>query len=245
MTVDRLGPDERGALAAQFALGLLEGAELAQARGLAASDPAFRAEVGRWSARFSPLLDRVEDRMPAPAVWQSIMAVTAPLRSAANDDLPDLRRTVARWRLASGGLGAIAAALALALVTRPEPVAPPAPQVAVTTPMVATLAGDDPAPVRLVANWDPAARQLIITPAMTPAIEASKAMELWLIPADGRPRSMGVMPAEGPMRAEIDPAMGAMLDSGGTLAISIEQSGGSPSGTPLGPVVATGKLVAA
>lgn len=245
MTVDRLGPDERGALAAQLALGLLEGPELAQARGLAASDPDFKAEVGRWSVRFAPLLDTVEDKVPGPAIWQSILAVISPARTAANDDLPDLRRTVARWRLASGGLGAIAAALALALVTRPEPVAQPAPQIAAAAPMVATLAGDDPAPVRLVANWDPAARQLIVTPAMTPPHDPAKAMELWLIPKGGTPRSMGVMPAEGPMRAEIDPAMSAMLDSGATLAISIEQSGGSPSGAPLGPVVATGTMVAA
>lgn len=245
MTVERLGPEERGALAASLALGLLEGSELADARALAARDPDFLAEVGQWTARFAPLLDTVEDKVPSPAIWQSVLASIAPPRAAANDDLPDLRRTVARWRLASGGLGAIAAALALALVTRPGPVSSPAPRAAAAAPMVATLAGDDPAPIRLVANWDPAGRQLIVTPAMTPEVDRSKAMELWLIPADGTPRSMGVMPAKGPMRAAVDPAMGAMLDSGATLAISIEQSGGSPSGVPLGPVVATGAMVAA
>lgn len=247
MTVERLGPDERSALAAELALGLLEGAELAEARDLAARDPAFRAEVEQWTGRLAPLLDTVEDKVPAPAIWQSILAMVEPRRSAANDDLPDLRRSIARWRLASGGLGAIAAALALLLVTRPEPLPTPSPspQLAESAPMVATIAGDDPAPVRLVANWNPRARQLIVTPAMQPEIGSDKAMELWVIPADGKPRSMGVMPAEGPMRGTIDPAMGAMLDSGARLAITIEQAGGSPTGAPLGPVVASGQLVAA
>src|SRR5687767_5028492 len=104
MTVERLGPDERSALAAELALGLLEGAELAEARDLAARDPAFRAEVEQWTGRLAPLLDTVEDKVPAPAIWHSILTMVEPRRSAANDDLPDLRRSIARWRLASGGL---------------------------------------------------------------------------------------------------------------------------------------------
>ena len=246
MTDDRSSPDDRGALAAELALGLLEGSELADARSLAARDPAFRAEVEQWAARFAPLLDTVEDKVPAPAIWQSILAMVEPARPAANDDQPDLRRSLGRWRLASGGLAAIAAALALTLITRPEPsvVPAPAPQIAESRPMVAMIAGDDPAPVRLVANWDSTTRQLIVTPAMKPAIEPDKAMELWLIPADGTPRSIGVMPADGPMRGTIDPGMSAMFDSRATLAITIEQSGGSPTGAPLGPRVASGRLLA-
>lgn len=245
MSLDRLAPEDRNALAAELALGLLEGPELVEARALAARDPAFRGEVEQWAAHFAPLLETVEDKVPAPAVWQSVLAIVEQRRPAANDDAPDLRRRLARWRLASGGLGALAAALALVLLTRPEPSAPPPTQIAVASPMVATLAGDDPVPVRLVANWDPAARQLIVTPAMTPEVDPSKAMELWVIPADGTPRSMGVMPAEGPMRGTIEPAMSRLLEAGATLAISIEQSGGSPTGAPQGPVVASGKMIAA
>lgn len=245
MTIDRLTDDERDALAAELALGLLEGPELDDARALAAGDPAFRAEVGEWSARFAPMLDTVEEKAPSGAIWQSILAMVEPRPFAANDDEPGLRRSLNRWRLATGGLGAIAASLALLLVAVPNPPDSPAvpPQAVAAAPMVAMISGDGPGPVRLVANWDPADQQLIVTPAMKPALDAGKAMELWAIPADGTPRSVGVMPAEGPMRGTIDPAMGTMLSSGATLAISIEQSGGSPTGAPLGPVVATGQLV--
>lgn len=245
MTVERLTPDDRAALAAELALGLLDGDELAEARRLAARDPAFRAEVARWSARFAPLLDTVEETVPDPAIWRSIEAAITPARSAANDDGPDLRRTLARWRAAAATFAAIAAALALALLVRPDPA--PAPSVAPPSgaPMIAMIAGDDSGPVRLVANWDPARRQLVVVPAMKPPIDAARSMELWVIPADGKPRSMGVMPADGPMRGVLDPAMGALLQPGATLAISIEQAGGSATGAPAGPVVAQGEMVAA
>jgi anti-sigma-K factor RskA len=247
MTGDQLTPADRNTLAAELALGLLEDAELAEARALCERDPAFSQLVEQWTARFAPLLETVEDQVPAPAIWQKIAVMVEPSRAVANDDLPDLQRSIARWRLASGGLGAIAAALALVVLIRPEPAAPPAapPAVAAGTPMVATIAGEDPGPVRLVANWDPADRELIVTPAMTPEMATGKSMELWVIPADGTPRSVGVMPAEGPMRGTIDPAISKLLGAGATLAISIEQSGGSPTGAPQGPVVATGKMIAA
>jgi len=34
----------------------------------------------------------------------------------------------------------------------------------------------------------------------------------------------------------------ALFSAGGTLAISLEPAGGSPTGAPTGPVIATGKL---
>lgn len=247
MSADDLGRDERAALAAELALGLLDGADRDEAQGLADTDADFRAVVDRWKARFASLLDGVEERQPPASAWPRILAAIGS-RTAANDNAAELRRSLERWRLASGGFGAVAAALSLVLVTRPD-TAPPPPAPApiqASAPMVAMIAGDDgPSPVRLVANWDPAARQLIVTPAMKPDMNASQSIELWVIPADGTPRSMGVMPVDGPMRGTIDAPMGRMLDSGATLAISIERSGGSPSGAPEGPVVATGKLVGA
>lgn len=249
MSTDRLGPDDRSALAAELALGLLEGVELADAQELARIDPTFRAEVEGWTARFAPLLDEVEEVMPPSAVWQGILGFTgagsAP--SAANDNAGQLRRSLARWRLASGGMGALAAALALVLLARPEPAPQPAPTpITASAPMIATIAGEEGGqPIRLVANWDPARRELIVTPAMAPDIGSEQAMELWVIPADGTPRSMGVMPAEGLMKDRVEGPMETMLEAGATLAISLERPGGSPTGAPQGPVVATGKLTRA
>ena len=62
-----------------------------------------------------------------------------------------------------------------------------------------------------------------------------------MIPKDGKPRSMGVMPA-GPMHLEVARATAEMLAEGATFAVSLEPAGGSPSGLPTGPVIASGKL---
>jgi anti-sigma-K factor RskA len=52
-------PSDREALAAELALGLLDGPEWAEALRLCLSDPEFGAEVGAWSLRLSLLLDAV------------------------------------------------------------------------------------------------------------------------------------------------------------------------------------------
>jgi anti-sigma-K factor RskA len=65
---------------------------------------------------------------------------------------------------------------------------------------------------------------------------------LWLIPADGTPHSIGVMP-EKTMRVTVDEKMADQFDTGVTLAVSLEPAGGSPTGLPTGPVLASGKLV--
>ena len=52
--------DEFETLAAEYALGLLEGDELARAIELDRVDPAFRDAVERWNNRMAPMLDRVD-----------------------------------------------------------------------------------------------------------------------------------------------------------------------------------------
>ncbi len=52
-------------LAAEYALGLLEGEDLLRARGMVASDPDFAAAVARWERQLAPLLDEVPAATPA------------------------------------------------------------------------------------------------------------------------------------------------------------------------------------
>jgi anti-sigma-K factor RskA len=106
--------------------------------------------------------------------------------------------------------------------------------------MVAMLEGGTN---RLVATWN-GDKNLLVVPASVSAADRGHSHELWMIPRDGKPRSMGVMP-EGPMRLEVEPATATLLAQGATFAVSLEPSGGSPSGLPTGPVIASGALVRA
>ena len=68
--------------------------------------------------------------------------------------------------------------------------------------------------------------------------------ELWVIPADGKPRSLGVVPEKAAASMTVRPEHREMLAEGATLAVSLEPEGGSPTGQPTGPVVMTGIMSA-
>lgn len=236
------GADERPILAGELALGLLEGDELAEARRLVRSDSAFAGELASWTGRFSTLFDEVDPVSPPDSLWQAIDARTSGSGRAESNVIP-LRRRVSFWQACTAGASALAAALALVLVVNPHSLHQPvAPQVQpVAKPMVAMLTSGTDHPA-LMASWDPHARRLLVEASAPMPPAAGRSHQLWVIPADGKPRSMGVMPDSGPMSATVAPQMARTLAEGVTLAISDEPGGGSPTGAPTGPVIASGKL---
>jgi anti-sigma-K factor RskA len=148
---------------------------------------------------------------------------------------------VKAWRTAAFSAGAIAAALALALILRPEATQLPVPQVQTPSrPLVATLSTPEDAS-QLVATWDPATKRLFVSPDDDLRADSAHSHELWIIPSDGRPRSLGTLAAES-QTVSIPEAVAAQFGTGATLAISVEPLGGSTTGLPTGPVIATGIL---
>jgi anti-sigma-K factor RskA len=226
--------EERDLMAAELAMGLLDGDERADAEALAGRDPDFRAAVARWTAHLAPMLDDVAPADPPESVWRRIEADIAPPPS----NVVQLRRKVSLWRGYSLAATAIAASLAFVLVGRPAP--PPA-SVAPTT-LVAMMQAEG-SPARLVATYDPASRRLIVAAAAGMAPAPGHAHELWLIPAaGGKPHPMGIVSAAAPNKMDVPMPMAADVREGATFAISVEPPSGSPTGAPTGPVIAAGKL---
>lgn len=237
---------EGESLAAEYSLGLLDGAELRTADERAANDPGFRAEVERWTGRLSPLLDEVEPVAPPERLWRGIESRLGPGRASAQ--VHRLRHKIGIWRTISAGSMALAAALALFLVVQPRRIAPPQPAPAPTraptptpAPLVAML-GAGTGPVKMMATWDSGNRRLVVEAAAPAPLPGNRSHELWIIPAGGTPRSLGVMPDQTTARMTLDPAKAVELREGASLAVSEEPSGGSPIGSPTGPVIASGKL---
>jgi len=239
--------------AAEYALGLLDGAEAEDAAVRAAQDPLFAAEVQRWRLRLAPLLEEIAEAAVPPALWPRIAASlggAAPAASAAarasNDNHSGDRR-LAFYRRWSIGATAVAAALGLFLLLDPraQPIAPmpvtPA-EPAAEAPMVAAMAakGSD---ARLVATWEPGARSLTVAAAGDMPNDGKHSHELWFIVTGAKPRSLGVMPLTGRMHAQLAAEIAAALKQGTVLAVSVEPVGGSPTGQPTGPVVASGALL--
>jgi anti-sigma-K factor RskA len=221
--------------AAEYALGLLEGRELQAARHRARTDTDFAAEVAWWRGHLATLADEVSAVQPPQSVRKRIERAVA---TNGGENVVDLQRLLHLWRGAAAASTAIAASLALILVTREiqPPASPP------SSPMVALIkAGSG---VAAVASLDRDSRRLLVTEVNMP-VTPRHDYELWLIPNGGKPRSLGVMPNAPHMRLALTEPMSAMVRSGSILAVSLEPSGGSRSDGPSGPVVASGEITTA
>lgn len=228
---DPITPEERDVLAAELALGLLEGEERAQAMRLRLSDPAFAAAVDAWGRRFEPLYENFEQQ-PSPALWSAIE-----LRlNGAGDHYT--RRALQRWRAGALASGVLAASLGAVLLLRPLP----APIEVIRAPEKAAIAqlGGGDAPALLAATYDPAGGELRIRAVRLP--DSKLAPELWVIPADGVPRSLGLVAADGVTKIAVDAPHRALLLDGATLAITLEPREGAPHRAPSSAPIAAGKI---
>lgn len=235
-----LSGDDR--IAAEYVLRLLDSEELLGARGRLSSDPPFGRLVAQWEERLAPLLDEVPGQA-APAELRS--RILASLEDAGEGaTIHALRRKAAVWRTYSAAMTAVAAALILVVgldTDREEPVLqPPARQAAAAETMVASL-GSEGGPAALIITYDARSRSLIATPAVLQGA-AGHSHELWVLPAAGAPRSLGIVSAGRSRKIVIPPALLQAIGANATLAVSVEPEGGSPTGLPTGPVIATGQL---
>ena len=230
------------ALAAEYVLRLLDGEALLAARGRLNSDPAFAHLVAEWEERLAPLLNEIPGEAPPAELWSRIEASLGEAGNGAT--IHTLRRKAAVWRTYSAAVTALAAALMLVLaldVTKDDPVIrQPAPQAAAAETLVASLASEG-GPAALIITYDAASRSLVATPAVLQGA-AGHSHELWVLPASGAPRSLGIVTAGRSRKIVIPPALLKAIGANATLAVSVEPEGGSPTGLPTGPVIATGQL---
>ncbi|OYQ35146.1 hypothetical protein CHU93_01875 [Sandarakinorhabdus cyanobacteriorum] len=241
------GLTEDEALAMDYALGALGRAERKAAELRLVGDPEFRARVERWQQQLAPLDEGTAPVAPPASLWAAIAAETisvAPRAAAAPAPAPARGwwHNLALWR--GLGIGApVAAAIAGAMISAPPGAPDLAPAVAEGPTLRATLAGSDGKPL-LAAAYDPASGQVRFAPVAQSDAGAGKVPELWVIEGSNPPRSLGVIDISAGSAHSIPKGRLAGLKEGSILAISIEPIGGSPTGAPTGPVIATGALAA-
>jgi len=221
---DHHGDDTR---AAEYVLGVLSAAERREVQRQLAADSVLRAEVERWEDRLAPLMSEVSAVEPSPHVWRGIEERI----SVAGKPKSRQRRweSLLFWRSMAFGAAALATA-SLAALVYVGTVAPP------VRPMVANVAG---AQSSFVAAIDPASRRLTIIPSSAVKID-QHSLQLWLIAAGGKPQSLGLIESATPVHVNLPAEVAVTADA--TLAVSLEPPGGSPTGQPTGPVIASGKI---
>jgi anti-sigma-K factor RskA len=215
--------DENDLLAAEYALGVLEGADRRRAEGLIKQSPAFAARFAAWEARLSPLADEI-DPVPAPNLLPKI---EQRLFGA-----PKLRRWFTMptgWLGGLIGTGAMAAlsVVVLALLLNFGGTAPQTPA------QTATLLAQGSS-LEFLARLEGGNLTLTRTKGSPPAPDRS--YELWLIDGDKPPVSLGLIDAALTLPAP-------NLPIGYVLAITDEPFGGGPNGVASGPIVAAGMFV--
>lgn len=232
-------PDgEADILAAEQALGLLEGDERDAAEHRAVHESGFADAVARWSHRFALLAD-MRAVMPPASAWTRI--------EAALDDGSARAAGVSRWwrPAALGGFG-IAAALLLVVSERPAMPPPPIVPNASASPapaLAAVLAGRDGAGT-VTMSYEPATRRLVTLPVGL-TLPRNRAAELWVIPKGRPPIALWIVdPARPASRIVTGQALIALTRTA-TFAVSIEPPSGSPTGQPTGPVILSGPASAA
>lgn len=226
-------PHDREAMAGELALGVLDGEERAAALRLTLSDMDFAAAVNAWRTRLAPLASGFAEA-PAPDLWP---AIDARIEGAESPILGKLRF----WRWAAIGSGAVAAGLAatLLLVPAPEPVTVVR-EIVRAPDQVAVAQLGGAAGTLVAANYDPGRGDLRVRPVALPESELTP--ELWVIPADGVPRSLGLVDARGTTRVRVPAKLRALIIDGATLAISMENPDGAPHEKPSSTPIATGQI---
>ncbi|HXF78179.1 MAG TPA: anti-sigma factor [Usitatibacter sp.] len=221
----KLSRDAAEALAAEYVLGTLRGPARARFASLASRDAAVAGAMRRWEAAFAPLAQRVAPIDPPERVWRAIESRIAPAAS----------RRASFWKpfgVVMGGVASVMLAffLWLSLAPAPEPM------------FEAMLMSPDHTPRMVVAMFKPDGLRVKM---MHPWKNMpGKSLELWAIPKEGSPRSLGMVSNEAPETmvhvAENDPR----LADAKAFAVSLEPMGGSPTGQPTGPVLCSGAITA-
>jgi anti-sigma-K factor RskA len=215
-------------VAGEYVLGVLSASERRAFEVRLAREPALRREVDYWEQRLGALGFEINPVDPPPRVWTNIEAALAARTGAGR-----LWHNLSLWRWTAIGSAAVAAASLAALVYIARAPAPNAPLIAKLD-----VAGGQ---AGFIAAIDSGRGGLTIVPAAGLDLN-QRVLELWLIAPGDQPRSLGLIEPGRAVHINLPATLQQRLTAEAKLAVSIEPPGGSPTGLPTGPVVASGKL---
>ena len=214
------------ALCGEYIVGTLRGAARRRFERAVREDARVARRLRHWQ-EMTPRDSAQAEVRPPRRVW---------LRLERELDLASYREPWFRRRDFWASVAALAASVVLILAFINQVEAPARGMV-----QVAELSDKDQS-VRVAAYRSRDGRTLALNATPDMVAGTNRSYELWLIPAEGGdPISLGVL---GALDAHLGITEGPRqrLRAGATLAVSVEPTGGSPTGKPTGPVVLTGRI---
>lgn len=219
--------EELDLLAAEYVLGTLDAPTAQEIAMRAQTDPALASAIAAWEKRLAPLSSLVAPAEPHDSLWRRLDAsVAAHVTASPASGLSRAWRSVVLWRWSTAAAVGVAAALAAFLWLRPLPPHP-----------VAALVPVGSAAAAYVVELEPNGTLRILA-LRTVSVAIGKDLALWALSRGApHPIELGLLPASGRILA-----VPKFLMKGTELIITLEPKGGSPTGSPAGPVLFTGTL---
>ena len=216
-------PERRRALAADYAIGLMPPTARKRFEHLLQDDAPLRAELARWNTHLSQLTEPLVEQPVPDHVWQAIVARIEPQTL----HVP-ARRPFWSWVRLSALACSLLIALTVGLLYNRDSV-----QYKATL-----LSGTAQPGLSIEAHSD----YLAVRPLELAAVDGGRSLELWAIPVEGKPVSLGLIPRDGDGRIVLSQSQQQLIRIPVVLAVSLEPQGGSPTGQPTGPVLYQGPL---
>ncbi len=234
-------PELRDRLAAEYALGTLQGRTRRRLERLMLRDAALAASVEDWQLRLNALAETAPPVEPPAHVWAAIDAALPAEAPVAGDTvvIPFARRparsVASAWRGGALAAASIAAALAIYVgasrLERPEAQGP-----------VAVL-NDQAGHAAFVATFVGDGTRLSLTRVADEQPTPGRVYQLWLLPKGSHPRSLGLVPEARQVAFTLSREDARSLATADGVAISLEPEGGSPTGLPTSPVLFKGAVI--
>ncbi len=225
-------PELQKRLAAEYVVGSLQGKARLRFERLMVEQPQIRRLVLAWEQRLAPLSNQLVPMPVPPAVWQAIRQRLGFV--AAQQQV----KAKPFWQSWAWGGSLLASAMAGVLVWNTFIYQP---NVVPVYKDLAVLSTDKAEPTWIVrVSADGSAVQMSSLHQVS--VPSDRDLELWAI-ADGAPESLGVIKlTNGNGSLTFSAQQQQRLSKGKILAISLEPRGGSPTGSPTGAVLFTGKV---
>lgn len=236
MTDDTV-PDDPGLQAAEYVLGTMTLEETLAFEAMARGNADLRANVEFWQDRLAPLADTVPAQSPPPDLWLR-------LSLAAGLGIPDKRTQPRRpqrqrsalsrawhntgfWRGTAVAATAVAAGLALFVL---------GPAQRSADPLLAALSPSGTPGAMFLMRVDGEGNATVFAVGQ-PNTPAGRSLQLWALSEGSTvPAPLGLLSPTGQVRLRVASGPGTRV------LVSLEPSGGSPTGKPTGPVVYAGLL---
>ena len=216
-------PELRRALAADYAIGLMPPTARRRFEHLLQGDALLRAELAHWLEHLNLLTEPLVEQPVPDRVWQPIVARIEPQTL----HVPT-KRPFWNWLRLSALACSLLIALSVGLLYNRDNV-----QYKATL-----LSGTAQPALGIEAHAD----YLNVRPLELAAVDTGRSLQLWAIPVEGKPVSLGLIPRDGDGRIVLSQSQQQLIKVPVVLAVSLEPQGGSPTGQPTGPVLYQGPL---